>query len=73
MSTLFWTIPSLTLINSTKLESAVEDKSNFASVKSILNLWAPVAFAFDEPVALSNKVVSSVEVINVSEIVKPTR
>ena len=65
--------PSSILINSTKLASAVDDKESFAKVKSILNLWAPVAFAFDEPVALSNKVVSSVEVTNVSVIVSPTR
>ena len=42
--------------------SSVDDKDNLASVSVILNLWAPVAFAFDEPVALSNKDVSSVEV-----------
>ena len=32
-----------------------------------------MAFAFDEPVALSNMDVSSVDVINDSEIVNPTR
>ena len=71
--TLFTTLPSSNLNSSTKLASAVEVTSNFAKVKSILNLWAPVAFAFDDPVALSSKDVSSVEVTNVSTIVKPTR
>ena len=46
--------------------------ASFERVKSILNLWAPVAFAFEEPVALSNKLVSSVEVTKVSVIVSPT-
>ena len=58
-------------MSSTKLESAVEDKDNFAKVKSILNLWAPAAFSFDEPVALSNKLESSVDVTKVSVIVRP--
>ena len=73
LSTLFCNIPVFNLNVSIKLPSAVDVKDNLASVSVILNLWAPVAFAFDEPVALSNKVVSSVEVINVSVIVKPTR
>ena len=59
-------------MSSTKLESAVEDKDSFAKVKSILNLWAPVAFSFEEPWALSNKLESSVEVTKLSVIVKPT-
>ena len=41
--------------------------ASFARVKSILNLWAPVAFSFDEPVALSNKDESSVDVIKDSD------
>ena len=56
-----------------KLASAVESGANFAKVKSILNLWAPVAFSFDDPWALSNKLVSSVDVTKVSVIVSPTR
>ena len=66
-------MPPSILASSTKLESAVEVSDNFAKVKSILNLWAPAAFSFDEPVALSSKDVSSVDVTNVSETVKPTR
>ena len=56
-----------------KLASAVDVKDNLASVSVILNLWAPVAFAFDEPVALSNRDVSSVEVTKVSATVNPIR
>ena len=54
-----------------KLASAVDVKDSFAKVKSILNLWAPVAFSLDEPWALSSKDVSSVDVTKVSVIVNP--
>ena len=55
------------------MASAVDVSDNFVSVNVILNLWAPEAFSFDDPVALSNKLVSSVDVVKVSLIVKPTR
>ena len=68
---MFVTTPSSILTNSTKLASAVDDNESFAKVKSILNLWAPVAFSFEEPWALSSKLESSVEVTKVSDIVRP--
>ena len=67
------TAPPTILNISIKLESSVESSPTFARVKVIFSLWAPVAFTFDEPVALSNKDVSSVEVIKLSLIVNPTR
>ena len=70
---LFCNIPDFNLNVSIKLPSAVDVKDNLASVSVILNLWAPVAFAFDEPVALSNRDVSSVEVTKVSATVNPIR
>ena len=70
---MFCILPFLNLNNSTKLASAVDVKDNLVRVSVILNLWAPEAFSFDEPVALSNKLVSSVDVVKVSLIVKPTR
>ena len=69
---MFCNLPLFNLNVSTKFESAVDVKVNFASVNVILNLWAPVAFIFDEPVALSNKLESSVDVTKVSLTVKPT-
>ena len=69
---MFCSLPSLSLNVSTKLASAVDVNDNLASVNVILNLWAPVAFTFDEPVALSNRVVSSVDVIKDYVTVKPT-
>ena len=44
----------------------------FASVKAILNLCAPGALMFDEPVALSFNDVSPSGVIKLSVTVKPT-
>ena len=41
-------------------------------VNSIFNLLAPGAFSFEVPVALSSKLVSSVEVINDSSTERPT-
>ena len=61
------------LNKSIKKVQSIEVKESLASVNSILNLWAPVAFAFDEPVALSNRDESSVDVTKVSDIVSPTR
>ena len=69
---LFCSLPFFNLNVSIKLPSAVDVNDNLASVNVILNLWAPVAFAFDEPVALSNRLVSSVDVIKFSVTVKPT-
>ena len=42
-----------------------------ASVKVILNLWAPGAFTFDVPCALSFRVVSSLGVTKLSVTDKP--
>ena len=52
--------------------SSVDVNDSLASVNVILNLWAPVAFTFVEPVALSSKDVSSVEVTKVSVTDRPT-
>ena len=57
------TLPFSTLNNSKKLESSVDDKVFFVNVKSILNLWAPGAFAFELPVALSFKEESILQVM----------
>jgi len=65
-------LPLLTLNNSTKFSSSVALVVFFASVKAILNLCAPGAFTFDEPVALSFIVLSSDGVTKLSVIVKPT-
>ena len=54
-----------------KFESSIEVKANLESVKAILNLWAPGAFAFDEPAALSFKLESSLGVTKDSVTVKP--
>ena len=67
-----WTLPLLILNSSTKFWSAVEPNVNLESVKVMFNLWAPFAFSFDEPVALSKSEVSDSGVIKFSVIVKPT-
>ena len=54
-----------------KLLSSVVVNVFLANVKSILNLWAPGALAFDEPAALSFKLESSLGVTYDSVIVTP--
>ena len=61
------------LPNSTKLVSSVAVKAFFVSVNAILNLWAPGAFTLDDPVALSNKLVSSSGVVKDSATLNPIR
>ena len=46
-----------------KFSSSVADKVFFDNVNAILNLWAPGALTFDEPVALSFSEESSLGVI----------
>ena len=65
--------PFFNLRSSIKFSSSVEPKGNFARVKSTLSLWAPFAFTFVEPAALSKRVVSDSGVTRVSVTVKPTR
>ena len=65
-------IPFDNLNNSTKFASSTAVNVFFVSVNWILNLWAPGAFKFDVPVALSFKVVSSFGVVNDSVTNKPT-
>ena len=65
-------IPSFSLNNSTKFESSVAPIDFLVNVKSILNLWAPGAFVFETPWALSFKVVSCVGVIKDSVTNNPT-
>ena len=57
-------LPLSTLNISKKLESSVDDKVFFVNVNWILNLWAPGAFTFELPVALSFKEESSFGVTN---------
>ena len=64
--------PFSTLMISKKLESSVDDKVFLANVNSILNLWAPGAFEFDTPCALSFRDVSSPGVTKDSVTDKPT-
>ena len=53
--------------------SSVEVIAFFTSVNAILNLWAPGAFTLDDPVALSNKLVSSSGVVKDSATLNPIR
>ena len=66
-------IPASTLDNSIKLSISWVPVIDFLTkVNSIFNLLAPGAFSFEVPVALSSKLVSSVEVINDSSTERPT-
>ena len=65
-------LPFSTLAISKKLLSSVAVNVFLANANAILNLWAPGAFTFDVPVALSFKLVSSFEVVNDSVTLKPT-
>ena len=49
----------------------VAESANFAKVRVIFNLWAPGAFSFEEPAALSFKVLSSLGVLRVSVTLSP--
>ena len=60
------------LNNSIKLSSSIEVKASLVKVKSILNLWAPGAFAFEEPAALSTSEVSWLGVTKLSVTFRPT-
>ena len=51
--------------------SSVADNVFLANDKAILNLWAPGAFTFEVPAALSFKVVSSFGVTKDSVTLKP--
>ena len=64
--------PFFSLSNSIKLSSSEEPNGSLSRVKSILSLWAPFAFTFVEPAALSKRVVSASGVTSVSVTVKPT-
>ena len=64
-------LPFSTLAISIKFESSVDDKVFFASAKVILNLWAPGAFTFEEPWALSLRELSSPGVVKASVTDKP--
>ena len=68
-----WMTPFFILINSAKLESAVESVASCANVSDILSRWAPWAAKLFEPLALSKSVSSSLGVISCSLIVNPTR
>ena len=70
--TLFWIIPTFNLNNSIKFESSVLVKVFLASVKSILNLWAPGAFWLEAPAALSFRDKSSFGVTKDSVTARPT-
>ena len=54
-----------------KLVESVAVKDFFARVKVILSLFAPGAFSFVEPIALSNRDVSVVESTKVSATSRP--
>ena len=64
-------LPFSTLAISIKFESSVELKVFLASAKVIFNLWAPGAFTFEEPWALSFNELSSPGVVNASVTDKP--
>ena len=59
--------------SSIKSVSSVAVRDFLTSVRLILNLWAPGAFTFDAPCALSRRESSSSGVTNDSEICQPTR
>ena len=63
--------PPSTLAISKKLLSSVADSVFLVNANEILNLWAPGAFVFDTPWALSFKSLSSLGVINDSDTFKP--
>ena len=68
----FVIVPASTLDNSMKLSMSWVPEVAFATnVNAIFKRLAPGAFSFDEPEALSNKLVSSVEDIALSVIVNP--
>ena len=54
-----------------KFESSVELNVFFESAKVIFNLWAPGAFTFEEPWALSLRELSSPGVVKASVTDKP--
>ena len=70
--TILPSVPKFNLNNSTKFASSVAPIAFLVKVKSILNLWAPGAFVFETPCALSFKVLSSVGVTKDSVTNRPT-
>ena len=65
-------LPDPVLNNSTKFSSSVSVASFLINVNAVLNLWAPGAFTFDEPAALSFNELSSDGVTKLSVTLKPT-
>ena len=68
----FSNTPALTCTNSTNVWSVTLEVPLRANVSVILYLSAPVAFSFEDPCALSNKLESSLESTKVSVIFRPT-